>query len=71
MTDDAMLSSYGPDLKETRANWTNHVDGILKDARPGELPIEEVSKYEVVMNLKRAKALKLTIPDSILLQPMR
>jgi putative tryptophan/tyrosine transport system substrate-binding protein len=63
---DGGLVSYGPSIAEMTRRSTAFVDKILKGANPGELPIEQPTEYELVINLKTAKALGLTIPDKML-----
>ena len=62
------LMSFGPNLVKNYTRAATYIDKILKGAKPGDLQIEQPTTYEMIINLKTAKALGVKIPDTILLQ---
>ena len=65
---DGALLFYGPNVFEGCAHAAKYIDRILKGAKPADLPVEEPTKIELIVNLRTAKALRLTIPKSLLLR---
>ena len=63
--------SFGQNLNKNYVRAATYIDKILKGAKPGDLPIEQPTTYEMIVNLKTAKALGVKIPDTILLQATR
>ena len=63
---DGLLLTYGPNSDDAMRGIATYVDKILKDAKPGDLPVEQPIKFEMVINLKTAKQIGLTIPPNVL-----
>ena len=68
VTRDGALASYAPDPVDQWRRAADYVDRILKGANPAELPVEQPTKFEFVINLKTAKALGLAVPQSTLMR---
>jgi putative tryptophan/tyrosine transport system substrate-binding protein len=65
---DGGLMAYGPDIYDLSRRSASYVDRILRGAKPADLPVQVPTKYHLVINLKAAKAIGLTVPESLLLQ---
>ena len=62
------LMSYGVDFRENSRRGAAYVDRILRGALPRDLPVEQASKFELVINLKTAKAMGVTVPEALLVR---
>jgi putative tryptophan/tyrosine transport system substrate-binding protein len=68
---DGNLMTYGPNLQDAWRRLATYVDKILKGTKPADLPVEQPTKFQLVINLKTANALGLTIPRSLLVRADR
>jgi len=71
LVEDGLLLKYGANFIENYRYVASYVERIFKGAKPGELPVEQISKFELVINMKTARAIGISIPQSILLRADR
>ena len=64
--DSGLVMSYGPDLRDAIRRTAPYVDKILRGAKPADLPVEQISEYKLVIDLRIAHAMGLTVPQALL-----